>query len=253
MRLVPFLLALVMLPALAAGNPPPLLLKLESQGEGKIISSFQAVDGLTGWVIKAKGHYVVLYSTPSGNYVMGGALIGPDGVNQTQVYSNRYIPRPDIAALVSKLRKDAFMVDEGDAHAPEIFVYADPNCIFCNQLWMELRPFVKTGKVQVHWVMVGFLKSTSTGRAAAILNSSGRPGALALDEQQFDKRDEEGGIAELKPVPAELKAVIDAHTGQLSEMGNIGTPTILSRKHGQWTSSYGMPPDLKAMIADLSD
>jgi hypothetical protein len=62
-----------------------------------------------------------------------------------------------------------------------------------------------------------------------------------------------GGIAEFKPVPAELKAVIDAYTGQLSELGNIGTPTILSRKHGHWTSSYGMPKDLKAMIAGLLD
>ncbi|MHB8455989.1 MAG: thiol:disulfide interchange protein DsbG [Acidiferrobacterales bacterium] len=247
------LLILALLATSASASPvPPELQKMDKSGLGTIVRSFQAPEGLTGWVVKMRGHYVIIYSMPSGNYVLGGALVGPDGTNLTQKYLDEYAPKPDFAKIVNALRHDPDVVTEGNINAPEIFVYADPNCIFCNILWTELRPYVTSGKVNVHWVLVGFLKDSSAGRAAAILAATDRATALSVDETQFKKNTEEGGIPPLSPIPTGIQGALKKHSQQMEDAGSSGTPTIILRMHGHWTGRYGVPKDMSAFMKTLA-
>ena len=266
MRLLPALFLLAALPLHAADAPqvtgsiqqapmgaplPEALQHIQSQGV-VIVKSFPAPDGLTGWVVRIEGHYVVIYSTSSGNYLVSGALVDTSGRNLSTLYTDQYVPKPDVSKLVAALAPDPWLVDEGAPTAPLIYVYADPNCIYCNKLWNDLRPYVKSGKVRVRWALLDFLKPTSKGRAAAILSAHDRAAALAQDETRFDKDQEEGGIEELRPVPLDIDNVLTMHTEQMQEAGDMGTPTIIFQGQSGWNMSYGAPKDIAAFIAALT-
>jgi len=261
--LLPLLLALV--PCLASaddqtqgsvqsmglGMPMPApLQRIEKEG-GSVLRSFPAPDGLTGWVLRIQGRNLIVYSTPGGGYILSGNLVDKDGKNLSAEYADKYIPKPDAAKLVAELSADSWLVDEGAASAPLIYVYADPNCVYCNKMWNDIRPYVESGKLHVRWALLDFLKPTSAGRAAAILTARDRGAALAQDETKFDRDHEEGGIPELKPVPPDVDNVLKMHTEQMNDAGGAGTPTILVHKQDGWEILYGAPKDLPGLIASL--
>ncbi|HEU5399126.1 MAG TPA: thiol:disulfide interchange protein DsbG [Gammaproteobacteria bacterium] len=235
--------------ALAADLPPPLQ-NLAQQG-GKVVRSFPVPDGLTGWVVQLQGRSMILYTTAGGDYAFTGPLLDKDGNNLTSRYADQYIPEPDAEKLAQGLAADTSLVDEGSPRAPLVYVYADPNCSYCNKLWTELRPYVEGGKLHVRWALVDFLKRTSKGRAGAILAADDRAAALAQDEQRFDHGQEEGGIPELRPVPLDLDAALKLHDLELRDSGNMGTPTLLFRRGGSWNFNYGLPQDLPKLLASL--
>jgi len=250
MRLFIALVLLLALPALA-DDLPAALQKVVRDG-GTVVKSFPAPDGLTGWVVRIQGRPYIVYTTPSGSYVMSGVLLDSEGRNLTQQYGDMYVPKPDADKAVAALNSDTWLVDDGKNGAPLIYVYADPNCAYCNKFWADLRPYVAAGKVHVRWALLAFLKGTSKGRAAAILSAPNRTAALAEDETRFDHEHEEGGIPELRPVSPDIQTVLAMHDQQMNEAGAQGTPTILVHRKDGWTIMYGAPPDMEKFIADLS-
>lgn len=239
------------IPGMAPGAALPQALQ-RIQGEGAVVvRSFPAPDGLTGWIVRIEGRYVLVYSTPSGDYLLSGALVDKEGRNLSGVYADQYTPKPDPAKLLAALGPDPWLVEEGAPTAPLLYAYADPNCIYCNKLWNDLRPYVQAGKVRVRWALLDFLKPTSKGRAAAILAAHNRATALARDELKFDRDQEEGGIEELRPVPPDIDNVLKMHTDQMGEAGGMGTPTLLFRDQTGWKISYGAPKDMAAFVSAL--
>lgn len=257
MRLLPVLTLFLAMPVMAAAPAkstpavPAPLLKIQDQG-GQVVESFPAADGLTGWLLKVQGRYVIVYSTPSGDYIISGALVDKDGKNLTSAYGDKYVPKPDANKLAAALGTDPWLVEEGSPAAPLIYIYADPNCIYCNKLWVELRPYVGTGKVRIRWVLLDFLKPTSSGRAAAILSSKDRAAGLSQDEIKFDKDNEEGGIPERLPVPVELGEALKLHTQEMNDAGAGGTPTLIVHRKDGWSILYGAQQDLSALMASLT-
>jgi hypothetical protein len=45
--------------------------------------------------------------------------------------------------------------------------------------------------------------------------------------------------------------VLKIHIEQMNEAGGEGTPTLVFRRQGGWTISYGAPKDMTAFIANL--
>jgi thiol:disulfide interchange protein DsbG len=243
------LLAALPLAALAAPLPPALML-VQKQG-GTVGQSFAAPDGLTGWVVTFPDRSLIIYTTVSGNYLISGQVVDQSGKDLTSQYQDRYFPKPDVSKLAAMLAADPTLVDEGSPKAPPLYVFADANCIYCNKLWNELRPYVTAGKVRVHWAMLAFLKPSSQGRAAAILAAPDKVAALFADESKFDRTNEEGGIAPLDPVPDDLAAVLNRHAGEMASTGANGTPLLLYRNEGKWQSVDGMPTDIQAFVGAL--
>ncbi|NVE24964.1 thioredoxin fold domain-containing protein [Burkholderia glumae] len=123
-----------------------------------------------------------------------------------------------------------------------LYVFMDPNCIYCHLMWKALRPYEAAG-LQVHWIPLAFLKPDSAGKAAALLKAPDG-GAALLDtlETKYSEKDESGGIAPLTVVPADAKAKLDANAAMFKALGFDGTPTVLFRSHdGKWLGLDGLP------------
>ncbi len=208
-----------------------------------IVKSFPTdAAAMTGYVLKnQQGNYGIVYSVD--DLIIAGQIVDKDGNDLAAKYASANIPKPDYAAAVKTLEADRTLVIDGKKSAPVIYVIADPNCIFCHKFFTETRTWVAQGKVQLRWVMVGFLKPSSPGRAAAIMAAKDRAKANTENQTTFAEKTEEGAISELKPVPAELQQALKQHEKVMSDLHFEGTPGLIYKnKEGQWQGVAGALP-----------
>ena len=212
-----------------------------------VVRKFPAVSGLTGWVLSRGGRYTLAFTTPDGQSMMMGDLMDQSGRNLTAVYGERYVPKPDYAALFGTLGTTGYITEGPLKHAKStLYVFFDPNCIYCHLTWKALQPYEKAG-LQVRWVPVAFLKPDSAGKAAAILQARNQEAAFRENELRFNTVTEEGGVKPLsEPAAASLARIRD--NGQLMEhFGSNGTPTLVWRtRAGAVKVLFGLPK-----LADL--
>ena len=103
-------------------------------------------------------------------------------------------------------------------------------------------PLVNDGKLRVRFVVVGFLKPGSVGKAEAILSAQDPATAMALNEARFDTQTEEGGIAPDTTPSAAITAAVRSNTALLASSGELATPTVLWRTGPhQWHLLHGVP------------
>jgi thiol:disulfide interchange protein DsbG len=227
-------------PPAPGGLATPPALNFPLQHGYKVIRSFKAVSGLTGWVIRSTdGEYSVFYSTADGQSLIAGDLLTSEGDNLTDRYVEQYVPGPDLSALWSRFEKAKSIVT-GARGSPKSVIYAimDPNCIFCHMLWIALKPYEAAG-LQVRWVPVGFLHQDSTAKAAALLQ--GGESALRQLQENFDEKAESGGIAGI-PITPELKSALDANLALMRDARVQGTPGIFYKDaSGHVHRQSGMP------------
>ena len=237
---------LVIAPALAAtraSSPPlpPMLTTLIAAGKLKVVSRFATeVPGLTGYIVHNADGTQVVYGEHG--YLFIGHVISPQGVDLTDNYRERYTPKPDYAAVIRQLDGGGHLIREGRATAPLLYVFADPNCSICYRFYHMAEPLVSSGRLQLRWVMVAFLQSSSAAKATAILSASDPRTALHADEDRFDTAHESGGIT---PAPAQdqaLRGLLQSHLAAMDAVGGIGTPTLLYRdERGRWAAIVGLP------------
>lgn len=233
------------LPASAATHSspslPPMLASLAAAGKLKVVSQFSTeVPGLTGYVVSNKDGAQVVYGEHG--YLFVGHVISPKGADLTDSYRDRYGPKPDYRAVVSKLDSGGHLINEGRATAPLLYVFADPNCSFCYRFYRMAEPLVSSGHLQLRWVMVAFLQSSSAAKATAILSARNPLGALHEDEDRFDTAHEAGGIAPAPSLDKALRGVLQAHASAMDAVGGNGTPTLLYRdEQGRWGAVVGLP------------
>lgn len=235
-------------PAVAAPQPsgithslPPLLRSLSKTGKIKIIRSFPTKkSGLTGYVINDQGRDELIFA--DGEYLLIGRLISPQGDDLTALYRQRYVPKPDLTAIVRKLQKNSHLIIQGPEHAPILYVFADPNCIFCHRFYQMAEPAVRAGRLQLRWVLVGFLKPSSEDRAVAILSSRNPARALEKNESHFNVKKEEGGIPLDKSPAKHIRHDLRVNFADMQATGSEGTPTILYQTTaGKWAIRVGLP------------
>jgi len=66
-----------------------------------------------------------------------------------------------------------------------LYIFFDPNCPYCHDLYMTLRPLMTPKHLRVSWIPVGILTLTSYGKAAALLQAKNPTQALDLAERNF--------------------------------------------------------------------
>ena len=249
-RLAAALLALLLLAPMPASHaavrasplppPPPALAALIHSGAVKLLSRFASdVPGLTGYVVRFRGTTQVVYG--SRGYLFSGELISPQSVDMNALYRQRYAPVND-AAAIARLEHAGRLISEGPAHAPLLYAIIDPNCSFCYRFYHMAEPLIGAGRLQVRWVLVGFLERTSQARAAAILAAAHPAQALRIDEDRFDVAREHGGIAPARQIGPAILQVLKTHLDAMSDLGGNGTPTLLYRApQGAWQTQVGLP------------
>ncbi|HEX4268319.1 MAG TPA: thiol:disulfide interchange protein DsbG [Steroidobacteraceae bacterium] len=240
------LIALPVFAATRSSSPalPPTLTALVKAGKVKVVNQFATdVPGLTGYIVTNQDGTQVVYGDDG--YLIVGHVISPKGTDLTDDYRNRYSPKADLAGIVGKLDAGGHLINEGRTTAPLLYVFADPNCIFCYHFYKMAEPLVASGRLRLRWVMVAFLQSSSGPKAAAILSATDPRSALHADEDRFDVTHESGGVAPAAGQDKALQGLLQAHVTALEVIGagSVGTPTLLYRDaHGRWAAQIGLPP-----------
>jgi thiol:disulfide interchange protein DsbG len=150
-------------------------------------------------------------------------------------------PKPQYRTLFLELEK-AEVITEGAKDAKSVlYVFFDPNCFYCNLTWKALQPYEKAG-LQVRWVPVAYQKSSSVGRAAAIMEAPDRAAALRENEVNYDKPHFDGGIKPIDKPQTELTAHLQANTDLMRKFGVPATPLLVWRdNNGNVLIKPGVP------------
>ncbi|HHQ43048.1 MAG TPA: thioredoxin [Chromatiales bacterium] len=140
-----------------------------------------------------------------------------------------------------------------------LYVVIDPNCPYCHKLWERLRGPVERGELQVRWIIVGYLTSTSLGKAAAILQAEDPVAALRVNEEDFGFRDEDpgGGIEPLpeEAIRDETRLALAANLALMQNNNLFGVPLAFFRAaDGRGFMFEGAPPpDVLKELLSLID
>ncbi len=225
------LLSLLSAVALAASKTPPVLESLVSSG-GVLVKSFPAAAGLTGWVVKPQqdGPPRIVYTSADGKYLIVGRLIDASGKDLTDQYTSTMVDQPDPAKYWAQVQQSAYVVEGAKNPKAVMYVFMDPNCIYCHLLWKGLQPYEKAG-LQVRWIPVGILKPDSVGMAAALLESKDADGLMHQLETKYQESSESGGIAPVDVSPA-MGAKLATNLKLMQQMGLFGTPSIVFKDAG---------------------
>ncbi|MFA9461327.1 thiol:disulfide interchange protein DsbG [Thiohalorhabdus methylotrophus] len=218
------------------GDLPPAVQALKDQGL-HIVNRFDAPGNLTGYAARAGGREVILYATPDGQQVLAGTMLGADGSNLTQKHLDAHMPKPDFGAAWGKLEEASWVAAGAEDPERVVYVFTDPNCPYCHALWKATVPYYEEG-LQVRYLPVAVLRSSSLGKSAAILRAEDSAAAIRRHEQAFDQ----GGIEPLESTDGPAAEKVRANTELMQELGVQGTPTTFYKTEaGAVKTANGMP------------
>jgi len=235
-------------PGAGAADYPKAIQSLVASGF-QVERHFPAASGLTGWVVKHRGQYNLLFTTADGQTLISGALIDAGGRNLTADYIDKYVPKPDYSAAFKQLQDSAYIV-EGTQHNPKsvLYVFTDANCPYCHAAWKALQPYQAHG-LQVRWIPVAVLRPSSVDKGVAMLAAKDREAAFRRDMQHFGQP-HQPTVKVSAAERAKYKKVLQRNGALMAKFDINGTPGIVWRKSdGQIGIKPGMPRlrDIPAM------
>ncbi|MBP0623340.1 thiol:disulfide interchange protein DsbG [Cupriavidus consociatus] len=153
----------------------------------KVIKTFPAVSGLTGWALEKDGQQSIVYTTSDNQTLLVGNLVGEGGENISARYEQQFLPKPDFSSTFAEVEKSSYVV-EGTVKAPKriLYVFTDAECPYCHLAWKALQPYEAAG-LQVRWVLVAVIKPSSLPKAIEILAADDRTGTFRALEQSQGK------------------------------------------------------------------
>lgn len=227
-------------PASAAGTEkesyPPAVRALTERGL-EIVAEFKAPGGLTGYAARQGSREMILYATPDGQHVLVGTLVDARARNLTRRHLAEHMPERDYSGAWDKLAKADWVAVGAEDPERIVYTFVDPNCSYCNRLWRATRPHLDDG-LQVRYLLVGVLRSSSTAKAAAVLQADDPGQAYRRHERRFSK----GGIEPADSPRPEVREKVRANGALMQELGVSGTPAIFYRgADGKVRAAHGMP------------
>lgn len=228
--------------ALAAGADelPPALQALQKQGI-TIVGTFPSKTGLKAYAAMAGGQAAALYVTPNGAVIAGSAL-DANGQELDAAVLDAAVHKPLAETAWKRLESSRWIAD-GMADAPRVvYVFTDPNCPYCAKLWLDARPWVESGKVQLRHVLVGILTPTSAGKAAALLTAKDPSAAFRAYEGANAPKTAKamaGGarprpladaaLTPLATIPQAVAAQLEGNANLMVSLGMRATPGVVWR------------------------
>jgi thiol:disulfide interchange protein DsbG len=213
---------------------------------------------------------VVVWITADGKTLISGNVFDARGRDLTEIATLRLVkdlapepvpsssPAPPsspsspgpvrLAPGAFRAMADGVRFFRGGTGKRTLWIFLDPDCIWCHRLTLDLKAHPLPADVSVNWVPVAFLKPSSVGRAETVL-AGGLP-ALDKDETRFDETTEEGGVPETHA--PDLEAAVRKNTRILGSIGGKWTPTVVFRDGTGGTLRFdGYPrPEVLERIAE---
>ena len=219
-----------------------------------ITAAGQNLTGIAQQAVDAVSKTLPAGSPSSVTEGTGGGLPGPEPLAlQTPSPSGETSPRGKKMSADDFLLMSRHLKSVAVGHGKrEVWIYFDPNCIFCNRLWEEMKPYARS--VTAHWIPVGFLKKEdSLRKATGILEAQNPARALHENEDRFDTGSEEGGYPDPAKIDVNTERGVATNTIGLGQAtGELATPTIVYQgTDGKSHSVMGMPQDLRTFLAGV--
>jgi thiol:disulfide interchange protein DsbG len=131
-----------------------------------------------------------------------------------------------------------------------LYIFFDPNCPYCHKLYEELRTRVGKNDLELRWIPVGILMTTSFGKAAAILEAKDPLAAFRQNEEKFSA----GGAAQETFAGAATEKRLNQNSKLLTQIGGQSVPTLVYRDatgHIKVALGGPVPNKLDAFLAQV--
>lgn len=220
---------------------PAVLSVITNQG-GKIVDTFDAPAGMSGYVVDFRGRALTVYVTRDGEYLLTGAMLDANGKDYGSEALNAYIDGPQSEKNWDMLASTNWVADGDDDADQIVYTFTDANCPYCKKFWQQARPWVEAGRVQLRHIMVGIIKQDSPGKAAAI---------LAADDASQHLHGHLAGtatppLAPLSPVPKQIQTQLKTNHEAMVQMGVNATPAMFYKNaDGGLEKHMGLAGDAK--------
>lgn len=193
----------------------------------QIVKKFDAPGELTGYAARAGTRWLAVYVMPDGKHVILGTLLDAQG----NALSGQVLKRIRQAYKageqpVWQRLEDSYWIADGSEDAEQVlYMFTDPNCPYCHRFWQFVRPWVKSGTLQVRHILVGILKPSSVEKAAAVLAAEDSSAALRRNQRNYRN----GGIQPAESVSDEIRRKLQANLHLMRQLNFYGTPGIVYR------------------------
>ncbi|MDY0329580.1 MAG: thioredoxin fold domain-containing protein [Thiomonas sp.] len=152
--------------------------------------------------------------------------------------------------ILANIGKATFIAEGKGQRA--IYIFFDPNCPFCHELYKKLRGFVGRDGVQLRWIALGMLTPSSLPKAAAILQSPDPLKAFYKNEDDYDfaaNGQPGGGIEPAAAITPKVRAALAANLALYNSEKLFGVPVVVWRKaDGRADMIIGVPSDAQIRI-----
>jgi thiol:disulfide interchange protein DsbG len=131
-----------------------------------------------------------------------------------------------------------------------LYIFFDPNCPYCHKLYESLRTRVGKNDLELRWIPVGILMTTSFGKAAAILEAKDPLAAFRQNEEKFSA----GGAAQETFASAATEKRLNQNSKLLTQIGGQSVPTLVFRDaagHIKVAQGGPTPNKLDAFLAQV--
>lgn len=218
---------LVLFATTAAGKSWPAPIQALADRGIRIVKKFDAPGEITGYAARAGNRWLAIYLMPDGKHMVVGTLLDAQGKALTgrTLKRIRQNHKPGDKSVWQRLKNSYWIADGSEDAEQIVYMFSDPNCPYCHKFWRFVRPWVKSGTLQVRHVLVGILKPSSIEKAAAIFAAENSSAALRRSQRHFHR----GGIEPLDSVPAEIRRKLRANHRLMRQLNFYGTPGIVYR------------------------
>ncbi|WP_314972098.1 thiol:disulfide interchange protein DsbG [Comamonas testosteroni] len=224
----------------AANSELPSAQFLAEQGL-QIVGPMQSSGGLKAWAAYRDQQPIPIYRMPDGKHWVIGTVIDAQGKDVNAKALHNAVQKPMGQGFWTDLERTHWIGDGRPDAARIAYVFTDPNCPYCNQLWRDARPLVQAGQLQLRHILVGMLRPSSEGKAAAILASKAPEQALASHAMAYadahGKNPDALGIAPLQRIPLSARDALANNAALMSSAGLGPHPRRSGRMPRDWCRS----------------
>jgi thiol:disulfide interchange protein DsbG len=146
-------------------------------------------------------------------------------------------PAGSPVGLMQRLDRAHWIGSGAKSSARVVYVFTDPECPFCNDLWKALKS-ARAPDVQIRYLLVAVIDADSRGKDAAILESKDPGASLEEHERNYAR----GGVAPKAALQPATSETIAVNTDLMGALNIYGTPGLVYlNEHNEVKVFAGMP------------
>jgi hypothetical protein len=210
-------------------------------------------------------------------FAQDGKLKGFNGINLKVIPDSKYNPnnlppgsviesnpplkpstlktKPVTEQTWQQIKKLKGIATQSGMVTPSLYVFFDPNCPYCTDLWKKVLPVKSStgskpaeiqkaeffSSVPAVWIPVAYMNDTSLGKSAALLRQNTQT-AIDNNFQTAKYKEKQGGAVAVVPTEAEKNALSQAKALWL-ELGGATPLMVYRNKTGGMQLVMGVPTD----------